>query len=75
MSTPDPLLSLMADDDARYLRVLINRLPEMERLVCRLRHFEELTVEDMSAVLMLTPERVEELVQAGVERLQAMASA
>ncbi len=75
MSTADPLLSLIVEDDARYLRVLIGRLPEMERLVCRLYHHENLGLDEIAVVLLITERRAEQLLAAGIDRLRAMAPA
>ncbi len=74
MSTSDPLLQLMRDDDAELLRERVAKLPEMERLVLRLRHYEGLDLKDIGACLSFTPERVAKLARSAVLRVRLMAA-
>jgi RNA polymerase sigma factor for flagellar operon FliA len=70
-SLPSPLGALEAREQRRWLGRLIDGLPERERQVLALYYYEELTMQDIGAVLGVTESRVSQIHSAAVLRLRA----
>ena len=60
-NTDSPLQKLNYDEAKKILKEAIMTLPEKEKLVIALYHFEELTLKEMGAVLDLTESRVSQI--------------
>jgi RNA polymerase sigma factor for flagellar operon FliA len=70
-SQPGPLGVLEARERRRWLGRLIDGLPERERLVLALYYYEELTMQEIGAVLGVTESRVSQIHSGAVLRLRA----
>ena len=69
---PTPLESLLSDNRRRILAESIERLPERQRVVLMLYHFEELTMKEIGAVLNVTESRICQLHAQAMIRLKAL---
>ena len=69
---PNPLESLLSKDRRKIVAESIDRLPERQRLVLMLYHFEELTMKEIGAVLKVTESRICQLHAQAMIRLRAL---
>jgi RNA polymerase sigma factor FliA len=69
-SLPSPLGALEVREQRRWLGRLIDGLPERERQVLALYYYEELTMQDIGAVLGVTESRVSQIHSGAVLRLR-----
>jgi RNA polymerase sigma factor for flagellar operon FliA len=70
-SLPSPLGVLEAREQRRWLGRLIDGLPERERQVLALYYYEELTMQEIGAVLGVTESRVSQIHSGAVLKLRA----
>ena len=68
----NPLESLLFEDRRKILADSLDRLPERQRLVLTLYHFEELTMKEIGAVLKVTESRICQLHAQAMIRLKAL---
>ena len=69
---PNPLEELLSEDKRRIVADSLDRLPERQRLVLTLYHFEELTMKEIGAVLNVTESRICQLHAQAMIRLKAL---
>ena len=69
---PTPLESLLSEDRRKILADSLDRLPERQRLVLNLYHFQELTMKEIGAVLKVTESRICQLHAQAMIRLKAL---
>jgi len=68
----NPLEALLTEDRRKILADSLDRLPERQRLVLTLYHFEELTMKEIGAVLNVTESRICQLHAQAMIRLKAL---
>ncbi|UCE62868.1 MAG: FliA/WhiG family RNA polymerase sigma factor [Nitrospirota bacterium] len=69
---PNPLEALLIEDRRKILADSLERLPERQRLVLNLYHFDELTMKEIGAVLNVTESRICQLHGQAMIRLKAL---
>ena len=69
---PNPLEALLSEDSRNILIESIERLPDRERLILTLYHFEELTMKEIGAVMHVTESRICQLHGQAMIRLKAL---
>ena len=69
---PNPLEELLSEDKRRIVADSLDRLPERQRMVLTLYHFEELTMKEIGAVLNVTESRICQLHAQAMIRLKAL---
>jgi RNA polymerase sigma factor for flagellar operon FliA len=69
---PNPLESLLNEDRRKILADSLERLPERQRLVLTLYHYEELTMKEIGAVLNVTESRICQIHGQAMIRLKAL---
>ena len=69
---PNPLEALLTEDRRKILADSLDRLPERQRLVLTLYHFEELTMREIGDVLNVTESRICQLHAEAMIRLKAL---
>jgi RNA polymerase sigma factor for flagellar operon FliA len=70
----DPLIFLENKDLLEKMAVVIEELPERERLVLTLYYYEELTLQEIGEILELTEGRISQIHLQAVSRLRAALS-
>jgi RNA polymerase sigma factor for flagellar operon FliA len=69
-AVPDPLAALEATERRAVVARLLDRLPERERQAMELYYYEELTMQEVGAVLGITESRVSQIHSSAILRLQ-----